>query len=212
MLESLMTSDSDRRPMISGKVCAVAGGLALLVMSGLITAFPLASAQSTVVVSMPSGAGSGASAAPGYAPDNIIVVIGVNNTVEWTNNDTVAGKGTSHTVTPKTQPAAGNWPSTGSGNMLVNTTYSFTFTVPGNYTYYCTYHSWMTGTVIVEAASTSTATHTTPEFPAAYLALILFAVIAAVILVAPRLSDASFFEGRRPRAVVAPPALSGSRR
>jgi plastocyanin len=207
-----MTRDSDRRPMISGKVCVVAGGLAILVMSGLVTAFPLASAQSTVVVSMPSGAGSGPSAAPGYAPDNVTVVIGINNTVEWTNNDTVAGKGTSHTVTPKTQPGAGNWPSTGSGNMLVNTTYSFTFTVPGTYTYYCTYHNWMTGTVVVEAASTSTTTHTTPEFPAAYLAVILFAVIAAVILVAPRLTGASFLNGRCPSAVVALPALPGSRR
>jgi plastocyanin len=162
-------------------------------------ALPVVSAApSTVVVSMPSGAGAPAGA-PGYNPDTITVVIGVNNTVMWTNNDTVAGKGTSHTVTPKTQPTGGNWPSTGSGNMLVNASYSFTFTMPGTYTYYCAYHSWMTGTVVVVAAattSTATSTSTTPEFPAAALAVVLFAVIAAVIVAAPRL---------RPSRLAAPP-------
>jgi len=150
---------------------------------------PLASAQpqSTVVVTITPGSGA-PSGAPGYAPDNVTVVIGVNNTVVWMNNDTVAGKGTNHTVTPKTQSGAGDWPAAGSGNMLPNATYSFTFTVPGTYTYYCTYHSWMTGTVVVEAATTSTtSTHTTPEFPAASLAVILFAVVAAVVLAASRL-------------------------
>lgn len=152
-------------------------------------ALPLASASSspsTVVVSIPSGAGSGQSAAPGFSPDAITVVIGVNNTVTWTNNDT-SGKGTSHTVTPTTQPSGGSMPSTGSGNISPGAAYSLTFTVPGTYDYHCSYHSWMSGTVIVEAASTSTSTKSSPEFPASYLALTLFAVIAAVAVVAARL-------------------------
>src|ERR1700691_1628896 len=37
-----------------------------------------------VQVSMPNGAGN-PSGAPGYAPDNITVIIGINNTVNWTN-------------------------------------------------------------------------------------------------------------------------------
>jgi FtsP/CotA-like multicopper oxidase with cupredoxin domain len=60
--------------------------------------------------------------------------------------------------------------------------YSFTFAVPGTYTYSCAYHSTMAGTIVVKPGVT-----TTPEFPAAWLAVILFAVIAAVMLVAPRL-------------------------
>jgi plastocyanin len=135
------------------------------------TALPLANAQSTVMVSIPSGSGASQSAAPGYSPDTITLVIGVNNTVTWTNNDTVH-----HTVTS----VSGNG-SISSGDMAPAATYSYTFTTPGTYQYFCVYHSWMTGVVIVKAAST------VPEFPAAYLALTLFAAIAAVIVVAPRL-------------------------
>jgi len=43
------------------------------------------------------------------------------------------------------------------------------------YTYSCAYHSWMTGTVIVKGTASTPA----PEFPAASLALVLFAAIAA---------------------------------
>jgi len=174
--------------MISRKVFATAGWLALLVMSGLVMALPVANAQTTVVVSMPNGAGSAAAAAsnlPGYAPDTITVVIGINNTITFTNNDTLL-----HTVTPVIQPSGANW--AGSGNLPAGQAYTFTFTVPGTYDYHCVYHSWMMGSVIVEAStstvtSSTTSTHTTPEFPPASLAVILFAVIAAVILVAPRL-------------------------
>jgi plastocyanin len=160
--------------------------LVLTFASGLMVALPTASAAvSTVAVSIPSGAASGAAAAPGYAPATINIVIGVNNTVMWTNDD-----GAPHTVTPSTVPAGASW-SVGSGNLVAGASYSFTFTVPGTYTYACAYHSWMTGTVVVKAATsttaTSTTTSTTPEFPTAALALVFFAVIAAVMLAVPRL-------------------------
>jgi plastocyanin len=169
------------------RVSVEASLLVLAFISALMMALPLASAQSTVAVSIPSGSGSGQSAGPSFTPNTITVVIGVNNTVMWTNNDNPAG--TAHTVTPKTQPAGGTWPTAGSGNIPAGQSYSFTFTVPGTYTYICSYHSWMSGTVVVLAASTSTTTKTstTPEFPAAWLAVILFAVIAAVMVAAPRL-------------------------
>jgi plastocyanin len=166
--------------------------LFLVFVSGLTMALPLANAQSAVVVSMPNGSGLPAGG-PGYAPDTVTVVIGVNNTITWTNNDTAH-----HNVTPGNEPAGATW-SAGSGDMAPNAAYSFTFTVPGNYTYTCTYHKWMTGNVVVKAAaltSTSTKTSTTPEFPAAYLAVIFFAVIAAVMVAAPRL---------RPSRVSTPP-------
>ena len=172
------------------RLAVAVGTVSLIALSLLVASLPLASAQSTTVISIPKGSGS-PSGAPGYSPDKATVVIGVNNTVEWTNNDTVA-----HTATS----APGNG-SVSSGNIAVGATYTYTFTTPGTYDIVCLYHSWMTGTVVV-LASTSTSTHTTAEFPTAALAVVLFAVIAAVIVVAPRL---------RPKAVAtAPPPAMGA--
>jgi len=78
-----------------------------------------------------------ASYATGYEPDNITVVIGVNNTVIWTNNDNEP-----HTVTASDG-------SFDSGNMNPGDTFTYTFTKPGAYTYICTYHPWMRGYVTV---------------------------------------------------------------
>jgi len=78
-----------------------------------------------------------ASYATGYEPDNITVVIGVNNTVIWTNNDNEP-----HTVTASDG-------SFDSGNMNPGATFTYTFTKPGSYTYICTYHPWMHGYVTV---------------------------------------------------------------
>jgi hypothetical protein len=122
---------------------------------------------------MPTG--SGTTVIPGYNPSTITVVIGVNDTVTWTNNDTV-----SHTVTPGNQPVGGPWV-TGSGAMLPKDSYSFQFTVPGTYSYKCDYHSLMMGSVVVKGTATPT-----PEFPIASLAIVFFAVIAAIMLAAPR--------------------------
>ena len=90
---------------------------------------------------MPKGAGN-PSGAPGYAPDKIVVVIGVNNTVTFTNNDTVH-----HTVTSSSVPKGAS--QFNSGDMGPGATWTYTFTVPGTYDYFCIYHSWMTGTVTV---------------------------------------------------------------
>jgi plastocyanin len=150
--------------------------LALVLVSGLALALPSANAQSTVVVTIPVGAGD-PSSPPGYSPDTVTVVIGVNNTVMWRNNDT----GTDHTATSTSVPAGAS--SFDSGNLASGETYSHTFTVPGTYHYNCIYHSWMTGTVVVAGSPTTPV----PEFPAASLAVILFAAIAAVMVAAPRL-------------------------
>jgi plastocyanin len=74
---------------------------------------------------------------PGYAPADVTVVIGVNNTVKWTNNDNM-----SHTVTATDG-------SFDSGNMNPGATFSHTFTEAGSFAYICTYHHWMHGTVTV---------------------------------------------------------------
>ena len=96
---------------------------------------------------MPSAAPVTASAAKPVAGNAVtirnfafgpqVVTVKLGTTVHWTNSDSEA-----HTVTgdtgafnsPVLQPGAG---------------YSFTFTKPGTYSYHCTIHPFMTGTVVV---------------------------------------------------------------
>jgi plastocyanin len=139
------------------------------------SAIPLANAQPNVIVTIPNGAGASSASAPGYAPDNITVVVGVNNTVTWANDDPIY-----HSVYSSTVPAGAS--AFHSPNLGFRDNFTQTFTIAGTYFYYCSLHSWMTGTVTVKAPTAST-----PEFPAAYLAAILFAVIAAATVAAPRL-------------------------
>ena len=83
--------------------------------------------------------GSADSVSYSFSPDQVNVVIGVNNTVTWVNDDNAA-----HTVTSRDG-------SFGSGNIGAGGVYTYTFTTPGTYRYYCAYHSWMVATVVVEA-------------------------------------------------------------
>ena len=76
-----------------------------------------------------------------YSPDVITVVMGVNNTVEWLNNDT----------TPHT--AVGS--SFDSGNIDPNMTVRITFNQTGTFMYHCIYHPNMQGKVIVKGSGTS---------------------------------------------------------
>ncbi len=82
--------------------------------------------------------------ASSFDPGTITVVIGVNNTVAWTNNDAVA-----HTVT-----ADGG--SFGSGNLGSGSQFTRTFATPGTFGYHCVIHPFMSGTVIVLGSPTST--------------------------------------------------------
>lgn len=96
---------------------------------------------STVEVSMPAGVG--ASQTLNFQPATITIVIGVNNTITWTNNDSTA-----HTVTSTSAPTGASFDS---GNMPPGATYTHTFTTAGTYSYQCNYHPvWMTGTIIVK--------------------------------------------------------------
>jgi len=154
------------------------GAVILALVAGLTMALPIANAQSTVAVKILSGAGVGPSSAPGYSPDSITLVIGLNSTVTWTNDDSSV-----HTVTSSTVPAGAA--SFDSGYVSPGDTFTQTFTVAGTYQYYCSVHSWMTGTIIVKAA-------TVPEFPSAYVASTLFAVMASVVVAVARLGPRSF--------------------
>ena len=94
----------------------------------------------SVAVSIVPGAGTNTSS-KGYSPDTITVVLGVNNTVTWTNADSAP-----HTVTA-------NDGTFYSGNIATSGSFTYTFTTPGTYDYHCTYHPWMTGAVIVKAGT-----------------------------------------------------------
>jgi len=107
-------------------------------------------AIAAVKVSIPVGAND-PSKPPGFAPDKITVVIGVNNTVTWSNDDTAP-----HTVTSSSVPTSAK--AFDSGNLASKATYSYTFTTPGTYQYTCSYHAWMTGTVVVVAGTVATPT------------------------------------------------------
>lgn len=131
---------------------------------------------STVQVTIPNAAAQG----PGYSPDVVTVVIGVNNTVQWTNRDAAV-----HTVTA-------NDKSFDSKDMQDGQSYTFTFTTPGNYTYVCIYHSAMIGKVIVKPGSSSSSititTATTTEFPANALVIVLFSAMIVAVMLVPMLN------------------------
>ena len=79
------------------------------------------------------------------------LVIGVNSTVTWTNNDIAA-----HTVTADN--TTGGTAVFDSSNMAPGATFTYNFTAPGTYTYHCSYHAWMKGTVVVKAGGPSITT------------------------------------------------------
>jgi plastocyanin len=86
----------------------------------------------------------------GFNPLTVTVVIGVNNTVFWTNADAAP-----HTVTSDTGDSV-SFDSGTSGSLITQGgTFQFTFTTPGTYAYHCTFHSWMHGKVIVLAPTSS---------------------------------------------------------
>jgi len=72
-----------------------------------------------------------------FSPATVTLVIGVNNTVTWINNDY-----TIHTVTSD----SGIF---GSGLLNNGNSWTYTFTKAGTYGYHCAIHPFMTGEIIV---------------------------------------------------------------
>ncbi|MDV3278211.1 MAG: plastocyanin/azurin family copper-binding protein [Nitrososphaerales archaeon] len=70
-----------------------------------------------------------------YLPANFTAKVG--QTVTWVNRDSGP-----HTVTSSTGVFD-------SGSIASGASFSFTFTQAGTYQYYCTYHLWMKGTIVV---------------------------------------------------------------
>jgi amicyanin len=80
-----------------------------------------------------------------FNPQKLTVKAGT--TVTWTNKDDI----------PHGIAATGN-AFARSNAMDTDNTYSFTFTTPGTYQYFCYIHPHMTGTIVVEAATGNNAT------------------------------------------------------
>jgi plastocyanin len=72
-----------------------------------------------------------------YSPENVTVVIGVNNTVTWV----------SHSLSFDTVTSVDG--TFDSGSIAPGQTFSHTFTSPGTHRYLCIYHPWMVGSVTV---------------------------------------------------------------
>ncbi len=117
-------------------------GVVLVLLVGIaftgVLLMPTASNQGPspeTFVQIPSGAGNGNLPAY-YLPVTITVVIGTNNTVQWTNADN-----TQHSVTVT---------NLFSDIIAPGESGTYTFNTAGTYSYYCIFHSWMHGTVIVK--------------------------------------------------------------
>ncbi len=78
-------------------------------------------------------------------PVNKTVVVGVNNTIEWVNDDSVA-----HTVTSFQVPTGAS--TFNSDLILPEKTFTVTLTGPGVYKYFCAWHNWLAGVITVKPA------------------------------------------------------------
>lgn len=145
-----METEEPRGP---GRGFLVMLGIAGILVGGLVAAAlvvpiqpPLGSsctpncgAPTGAQIVMPAGVGSNTKL--NFSPASAVVVIGVNNTVTFTNEDTVV-----HTVTASDK-------SFDSGDIKAGASWNYTFTKPGNYSYYCIYHSsWMRGSITVKGS------------------------------------------------------------
>jgi plastocyanin len=109
---------------------AITWAATLIVACGLL-ALPLVAYAATSPVTIQGSA---------FNPPTISVLVG--DTVTWTNRDAVG-----HTTTSDTAV----WDSPVLANGV---SFSFRFTAAGTFTYHCSVHSFMKGTVIVQAVST----------------------------------------------------------
>ena len=73
-----------------------------------------------------------------FTPKELSIAVG--DTVTWVNRDDVP-----HTVTSKDDPAVLD-----SKALDTDDKFSFTFTTPGTYKYYCKVHTHMTGSITVK--------------------------------------------------------------
>jgi len=123
--------------VVSAVICLIAATVSLHAPQSLLNQ---QNHGSVVVIIQP---GASVNASLGFEPSTITVVIGVNNTVIWKNEDADW-----HDVHSDTGLFY-------SGIIQPGTSWTYTFTTPGTYPYVCDPHPWMTGTVIVISTTPS---------------------------------------------------------
>jgi plastocyanin len=137
-----------------GRGFYLAIGLVMLVVGTLVVAALAVPIQPQVPkqvpktgIIMPSGAGS---SQLNFSPAKVTLEIGVNNTVTWTNDDSIA-----HTVKSESIPASAQ--AFSSALLNATQTFSVTLTVAGTYTYECTLHpGFMQASIVVVGSTNST--------------------------------------------------------
>ena len=96
------------------------------------------------IIKMISGSAS-ESQQDNFVPKLVNIQLGIDNNVEWINDDDVA-----HTVTPDNRAEDSySGPFGSTGVVLPGESYEFLFTEPQEVAYHCEPHPWMTGTLIV---------------------------------------------------------------
>lgn len=108
-----------------------------------LTVFPTSISEITI----PPGAEDPTSG-KNYEPKYLVVTLGVNNTVRWTNKS----HSTAHTVMAQSHDDPGFWNFTHSDNggfLYPGKSFNFTFTKIGEFQYYTEPHPWMFGWVLV---------------------------------------------------------------
>lgn len=118
-------------------------------------AAPAAVARATTVAARPAAAATKNVMIQNYAFTPASLTIAVGDTVTWTNMDTAP-----HTVTVSSGPVKFASPTLQKGE-----TFTYTFTAPGTYSYYCAVHPDMMAKVIVTGSGSSPTPPVTPTTP-----------------------------------------------
>ena len=130
-------------------VAGLAGGYYVFYYKGSANAAcsSSASSPSNSNVAIPLGTGNNHSL--NFSPKVLTVKMGTNNTITFTNHDN-----TLHTVIFTSGPCS-PISSIGDSNLPAGASYTVTLAAPGTYQYYCNIHNWMSGTIVVKAAASS---------------------------------------------------------
>ena len=110
-------------------------------MTGLIARLALAATLFAALAGAPARAADTEVKISNFTFNPVAVTVKAGTTVVWTNEDDIP-----HTVTSATLAFK-------SAALDTDQKFSFTFTTPGSYKYFCSLHPHMTGTIVVEAAT-----------------------------------------------------------
>jgi len=121
-------------------------------LKGVLLAAALGAVCAPIVAPIVLPARAQSAAANGISIDNFTfnpptLTVKAGTTVTWTNKDDIP-----HGI------ASANNAFTRSKALDTDDSFSFTFTTPGTYQYFCYIHPHMTGTIVVQAATGSNAT------------------------------------------------------